>query len=923
MPEIYFQPSIIIFAGTESNKLYNELCSSGQLERIYAPLRNGIGVMCHETTESGSIYSCRLLKDEEKLVKRFASAEDGDAIKDAIDYVYGSLSTSAAQEKGFVIVTTIPTIYVIGSPEARHVVSELRERGIWNDIRCLFIYEPDDHEQKNKQVTDASSSDIPVPVRVENTIPSTKEWSVWAREKQVTFCYFYGDVSRKVYQTWQKPAFQYAAIDALFALITTGITNHPQFRKLEETKSDVPFQHGTLSTCFVSVPRREIRTACHAKVSALLLHNWFKHIETGATEQEFGTEIEAEKHMEKVRGLVKCAKDFPQRSNQPTGFASLRGVINGKKPSSLPVLPWMPIVAYQENVYQGEQEYQELRKQVEQHTKAIFQHVAQEDLDDPEWVANVQKRYQEMLGRGEKVNDSKKQWLSTVETLWIKLQEVAIRNLQIEIAGQLVKHGLLWTIAYCKHLQLKLDELGGQIGGEPSALTSQIGDETQQEKSLPQMQATEISEEKLRSDIEEQIYMTPSFRLFAAMALVAALTLALPLWLFASTFTGKSLLLLFLLFLLCLILIAISCWWYRRNEYIAPRKKKQQDLLDRYYKQLVSDCEDEERTRRKALIEALKNVLSYRTQVISVVEPVVNGLVEDFDFEAKKPIEQLFNVIGERGQRTCYLIGGTYLRNKDQAFQMLGITLKNVQPFSSAFSAIKTPVARIYENVVGKNNINLIEPGGIFVNAEAYLQGALDDYKGSSEELSKVLRQLLEAAARSPLVKEKGTYLSSDDFKFDVNDQSLWETMLQSLSSPPLCQFQQGGYPQAVFLCASRGSGYVASAKKHLAETDVNLEDIEMHSSIGKEEKPFSDNSPWILLAGLYISPLSLQVTLESVGEREATQQLATSSEAKPSTNVVCETTPPPVVEDETSPALVVKSEITPEALIEGEKEMR
>src|SRR5260221_541131 len=160
MPEMYFQPSIVIFADAAGKAIYDLLCSCGLFGRIHEPLKDAICFIYHDESEGAPIYTCRTAKDEEEQAEKIS------VLKDAILYLENKISLDKASED-YAIPTTIPTIYIIGTPEARFVVNDLRDKGIWNgDISCLFLCEPDDQQQVERYASDAGS-DVQTPGKLE------------------------------------------------------------------------------------------------------------------------------------------------------------------------------------------------------------------------------------------------------------------------------------------------------------------------------------------------------------------------------------------------------------------------------------------------------------------------------------------------------------------------------------------------------------------------------------------------------------------------------------------------------------------------------------------------------------------------------------------------------------------------------------
>lgn len=803
------------------------------------PLKDAIGFIYTDESEGEPIYTCRRVKDEE--------AEKIPVLKDAILHLQSKLSLEAASID-YTIQMKMSTIYIVGTPETRSIVNDLRDKGIWNgDISCLFLCEPEDQQRVNRHASNVGS-DAPTPDKLESVrvMPPTGEWAVWAHNKQVTFCYFYGDVPRYVYDKWGKSTFEYAAAEALFALIASGIAAHPRFRELVQSMPDIPYQQGTLSTCIVSVPRKEFREACYAKVSALLLDAWLKHIQRRAPDQEKSLEEEVNKQLKIIQKKVIRPDVHSKATRQNRIFALYLRETNTRQRSPLELLPWTPLAAYQEDAFQGEQRknYLELQEVLLQHSRPIFQHVIQvEQGDRDEWVQSVHKRHQEALEASKKAHEMEKGWLSTVEKIWNQLQEAACSDVEIAINDQLSTNGLLWTIDFCDQFQSKLEDLFDQIDHEFQTGASREGEtqEVNPNAVYGRSQPKKKGKEELHIEINEQIYMTPSPLTFAFMTVVAALALALPTWLFVSEFTEKLVLLLPLAFVLCPILVAIGCRIYYKKAYITPLRDNQEQMLTIYKHELVAGCEETERAQCIALVEKVQSELYSRANIMSFFKSVVPDLKEDLERKAKHTINELFS--SARGKRDCFLGNGIYLQNEDILYGILGLG-------SASSGKIKKPVERIYESVVDEGNQNVVESGSLFPNAEKYLKEAFRDETSSPEQMREQIRQFLaDCLDKRPMEEE--TDLSSSDFRFEINNQVLWEVILQRLALPHLCRLQEkAGNAQKVFLCTS--SYYSSDASYNLNLKSVNFEEIQMHDSLNVEEKPISNTSPWILLAGFY-----------------------------------------------------------------------
>lgn len=518
MPELSFQPGIVIFADDAGKTIHDLLRSEEQLESNIL-LKNAVGLIYLNEAEGKQVYICKLVEEMEEKSKKIY------LLKDAISELKKRLGSHWAGEDG-IISSLPPAIYIIGSPSSRFIVDDIRAGDMWDgEIKCLFLCKPSDRIIK-------------------------EEWDEWKNTWQVFSYDFFGNVSGEIYEEKKESTFKEKVVNALFTALSNIQTSLTGDDISKEIKDKVD---GQLAT----VRKRALWQRDHA---------------TGTLNE-------------------RSVKRYHRTNN------------TGQR-SSLRPLPWIPLAALQEDTFQGEKReaYLKLQNELLQQIETIFQQIEDVQGYDEKWVEVVSKRHHEALKALE--NEKK------LENIWNWLQGVTDEGLKTE-SEQIL--GSISIKDYREQLQSGLKTLHKDIEYETQTDSFHTSEALQKKgyrnSNQKTIQTPKVREEELRSKIEEQIYMTPTFHAINSMAAVVALTLAIQVWLFIAAFMGTLVMLLPLVFVLCLIFVIVGCRVYYKKAYIIPLKEKQEQLLSIYTDDLVTKYKKIENDQRITFIEKLQKAV--------------------------------------------------------------------------------------------------------------------------------------------------------------------------------------------------------------------------------------------------------------------------------------------------------------------------
>jgi hypothetical protein len=259
-----FQPGIAIFADQEGQAVYEHFTSL--ISHIPRQLRHGIGLLCLPAEQSAplSLLASEVKDLDDTSLLQTPAGVDSDFLS-SLTTLQARLRSDAEMKRYRIYLTQQRRplqIYIIGSPSettrtlAAHIWREQRDQV---EISALFCCPPRPSQQ--------------------DLFSQAPEFVSWARTHAIRFSYFYGDLTEAMQQNERMENFAYAAALALFALLTTDISNHAQFHETNAQHRDTSraiVRCGTLSVCLISSLHHAIRQAYAAEVGGLLLEDWQK-----------------------------------------------------------------------------------------------------------------------------------------------------------------------------------------------------------------------------------------------------------------------------------------------------------------------------------------------------------------------------------------------------------------------------------------------------------------------------------------------------------------------------------------------------------------------------------------------------------------------------------------------------------------------
>lgn len=275
-----FQPGIAIFTDQEGQTVYEHFVSL--IRHIHRPLRHGIGLLCLPVGQSRylGLLSSEINDMDDRATQPLPAPDGSDALS-ALTILQARLRSEAEMKhyRMFLSAERRPLqVYIIGRPSAatRMLAAQIRrEQADQVEISALFCCTPCSQEQ--------------------DLCARSSEFVSWSQANAIRFSYFYGDLTQGMQPSTPTENFTHAAALALFALLTTDLSNHAQFYADDAHHADdcrVTQHTGTLSVCLISSLHHSIRQAYAAEVAGLLVEDWQKELSTVSATPEFASSID-------------------------------------------------------------------------------------------------------------------------------------------------------------------------------------------------------------------------------------------------------------------------------------------------------------------------------------------------------------------------------------------------------------------------------------------------------------------------------------------------------------------------------------------------------------------------------------------------------------------------------------------------------
>lgn len=459
------------------------------------------------------------------------------------------------------------------------------------------------------------------------------------------FCYLYEDMLAYPTPTFVSTHESYYALaEALFTLLSTGITTEPFFEEsMRVSASFTPADSvGSLSTSMVVFPEAAIVDYCSVRLGADMLKQWQQELQGSTLAEPRHVEIQA-RARSMVKDINRWLDDGPERplANGPRSYRKAKGApITERRMPSLEILTreQRPTRATSAQLEQAQQQM-EHKAQRFLHQRLLERTQAQFALFWPDQLKKEYKRrgryfasWTELLDQQvERASTAHAEWNDVVTQAWQAATERVCDDVS-STADQLWasdEAGPEMSALYVQELQTQLEHLTSHLA------TRQSEHERDYQAALELLHTAEqglwhaqeeadnaepVAQQLQRRLVwqQQQIPAIPAQVCIAIPCIIALVTglLALP-WLPQSSAAVA------ITSAIVVLLLAVGHWlWHRRRarRYTAA----QDDLLAFYRRGYAYRCEQREDQLRSALLEQLRanvqHIAERQNKLVGIVQ---------------------------------------------------------------------------------------------------------------------------------------------------------------------------------------------------------------------------------------------------------------------------------------------------------------
>lgn len=762
-----FQPGIAIFVETEGQAVYEQF--TNLVRHIHTALRHGIGLLCLSAEQT--VSTCLLASDNQN---QQAQTPARDATLTALTTLQARLRSDAELRcyRSYLAQERRPLqIYIIGSPSqaicdlAAQIRRAHREQV---EISALFCCVPRSSPQE--------------------LFAESLEFATWARTNAIRFSYFYGDLTETLGA--HEEHLTYAAALALFALLTTDISNHAQFQG-ENAGSSAPY--GTLSVCLISSLHHAIRQAYAANVGALLLEDWQKDLHSATENPEI---------LRAIAENIKTLTWLPPKltANKKPGLKIT--------PEDLAPGPQIAIVP---RTPEEQSAYTRLATSMARHTRRLHR---------PGRLMRtlLRKRAQAVYAHRWSA------WKDAFLLLWQHIQEAWMRQAVSQIEQMWQTHDLSGTMALATRLDAELQTIIQQLQTVQRAPLRPVADKEQEQR------AGRARPERLRVSL---------------VSLIMGLLLSFIVWQLGHELGLTSGFVLLLLVASCFGGVGVMNWSYLRRTFpLSPSHSRMPEDDRLSHRAWLERCLQVSYQQRLDLATHLQQRLRCLTS--DFLAQLARDLVQQAESSLEQPIltptgGRNFLCGNERHFATASEASQDFLDHPSRGgrfiFNNLQHTRKKDSPKSEKeylSAACKTLVQTFFSHS---------GPG----TSEQFLRDALCyeiriqiDPWFRAEQAEHMAR-----SAEPPAERALTNYISRNDFELE-SSRELLAKALDRAQHPTLWQGQGNDTAPTNFLCTTPGR-----IKKNRENFPGPV--IEVQTALAQERgAPSELTSRWILLCALY-----------------------------------------------------------------------
>jgi hypothetical protein len=485
--ETSFRPGLVILADETGKRIYQHLLTARFLDRLSVARQRCLGFIQlgtdaddpNNTSDKGNAADVQqvtywLASERETYIQKDPLKE---ALLDILPQVRQIRSLNAVRGEGYQVPEGALQIAIVGAPrtdQMRAILQKVRDSlderdadgtGSGVEIQYVLACHPASHDKTQGSLADN--------VRT------------LAQSDGITFCYTYGDIAELAYS---EEEVCYAAAEALFALICTGITLLSEYvsaRRVDPASGS--YAYGTLSTALISFPREIARAYCSARMGALLVENWLREIKeatrSGASAQ---ADAQAQQTAFEIGRLLHDGTPLPATHLAGSQLPWVRWLKLKKKafagtsantsqdiaPALWPRVEPVSDDAQEDSTQSGDDQHQRACQKLLQETHALFEKISLSSIQQTRkrsqpWFDAAEAQHKDAHAKRESWQDAANAAWDSATTRATSLIERKVTELW---AGG---NGLAATVAYIealdRELQAQKQQAQAAVGADPAS----------------------------------------------------------------------------------------------------------------------------------------------------------------------------------------------------------------------------------------------------------------------------------------------------------------------------------------------------------------------------------------------------------------------------------------------------------------------
>lgn len=311
--DLRFRPSLIICVGKSGEQIGLHLKAIARFAGLDPVLCQSIAML---QVPEGSDTAVPIPLGDSFADERTPQQEDTleNLVEMALKNVQAHRRIQEIITAGYPVPNPRTQIYIVGDPSVAWLAKVLQivERKLEKiGFSTLVSYVLSAYQMRQKTGPLDASSPL-----LEQSYPPASSSTPLTGRVVANFCYLYEDMLAHPVPTFvSEPESHYAAAEALFALIVTGLTTEPFFEemmRLSTTFSNYD-NVGSLSTSLIVFPRATVLDYCSARLGVTLMSQWLRDLHELLIPESKQRELQeqAQRTAQNIEGWIKDRRERP------------------------------------------------------------------------------------------------------------------------------------------------------------------------------------------------------------------------------------------------------------------------------------------------------------------------------------------------------------------------------------------------------------------------------------------------------------------------------------------------------------------------------------------------------------------------------------------------------------------------------------